>query len=86
VETPWGIKTIEEPPRHAKFICRDDGSEQVLPSGHFRCQKFDLADTGELIARGLADSENRKSQYIPVAMECDAQAADGAHALVLSPF
>ena len=73
------LKTVEEPPAHAKFIFATTEVHQVLPTIISRCQRFDLlpiqtqliAERLELIAR----TEGVAIQ--PEAISAIARAADG---------
>jgi len=73
------LKTIEEPPAHAKFIFATTEVNKVLPTVISRCQRFDLrriqttAIAGRL--RMIADAENVKIS--DAAINVIAQAADG---------
>jgi DNA polymerase-3 subunit gamma/tau len=73
------LKTIEEPPAHAKFIFATTEVNKVLPTVISRCQRFDLrriqttAIAGRL--RMIADAENVKISND--AINVIAQAADG---------
>ena len=73
------LKTIEEPPAHAKFIFATTEVNKVLPTVISRCQRFDLRRikardiAGRL--RLIADAENVKIS--DSAIRVIAQAADG---------
>jgi len=73
------LKTIEEPPAHAKFIFATTEVNKVLPTVISRCQRFDLRRIQQpAIAarlRMIADSENVKIS--DAAINVIAQAADG---------
>ena len=73
------LKTIEEPPAHAKFIFATTEAHKVLPTVVSRCQRFDLQRiTFKLISEQLkkiASSEN--INIADDAIEVIARAADG---------
>ncbi|MBN2640471.1 MAG: DNA polymerase III subunit gamma/tau [Victivallales bacterium] len=73
------LKTVEEPPRHAKFIFATTEVHMVLPTIISRCQRFDLQRIStRLIAERLmliANTENVKISM--AAVEAIARAADG---------
>jgi len=73
------LKTIEEPPAHAKFIFATTEVNKVLPTVISRCQRFDLrriqATAIAARLRMIADAENVKIS--DAAINVIAQAADG---------
>ncbi len=73
------LKTIEEPPAHAKFIFATTEVNKVLPTVISRCQRFDLRriQTTAIAARlkMIADAENVRISK--EAIDVIAQAADG---------
>ncbi len=73
------LKTIEEPPAHAKFIFATTEVNKVLPTVISRCQRFDLrriqASAIAARLRMIADAENVKIS--DDAIHVIAQAADG---------
>jgi DNA polymerase-3 subunit gamma/tau len=73
------LKTVEEPPPHAKFIFATTEVHQVLPTIISRCQRFDLQRIStKMIADRLskiADAENVKISKGAIA--AIARAADG---------
>ena len=73
------LKTIEEPPAHAKFIFATTEVNKVLPTVISRCQRFDLRRIkGTDIAgrlRLICDAENVK--ITDGALQIIARAADG---------
>ena len=73
------LKTIEEPPAHAKFIFATTEVNKVLPTVISRCQRFDLRriQAGAIAARlrMIADAENVR--ITNSALDVIAQAADG---------
>ncbi|MBR4718303.1 MAG: DNA polymerase III subunit gamma/tau [Lentisphaeria bacterium] len=73
------LKTIEEPPAHAKFIFATTEVNKVLPTVISRCQRFDLRriQTPAIAARlkMIADAENVRISK--EAIDVIAQAADG---------
>ena len=73
------LKTIEEPPEHAKFIFATTEVNKVLPTVISRCQRFDLrrikgADIAARL-RLICDTENVKIS--DGALQIIARAADG---------
>lgn len=73
------LKTIEEPPPHAKFIFATTEVNKVLPTVISRCQKFDLRRIpSELIAQRLSlIAKTEKVNISQSAINVIAQAADG---------
>ena len=73
------LKTIEEPPAHAKFIFATTEVNKVLPTVISRCQRFDLrriqASAIAARLRMIADAENVR--IADSALDVIAQAADG---------
>ena len=73
------LKTIEEPPPHAKFLFATTEAHKVLPTVVSRCQRFDLQRiTFKLITeqmRKIAQAEN--VTISDAAIEVIARAADG---------
>ncbi len=73
------LKTIEEPPAHAKFIFATTEVNKVLPTVISRCQRFDLrrikAKDISARLRFIADEEH--VNISDAAIEVIAQAADG---------
>ena len=73
------LKTIEEPPAHAKFIFATTEVNKVLPTVISRCQRFDLRriQTSAIAARlrMIADAENVRISNS--AINVIAKAADG---------
>lgn len=73
------LKTIEEPPAHAKFIFATTEVNKVLPTVISRCQRFDLrrikARDISARLRQICDAENVKIS--DSAIDVIAQAADG---------
>ena len=73
------LKTIEEPPAHAKFIFATTEVNKVLPTVISRCQRFDLrriqASAIAARLRMISDAENVKIS--DAAINVIAQAADG---------
>ncbi len=73
------LKTIEEPPAHAKFIFATTEVNKVLPTVISRCQRFDLRriQTNAIAARlqMICDAENVRISK--EAVNVIAQAADG---------
>lgn len=73
------LKTIEEPPAHAKFIFATTEVNKVLPTVISRCQRFDLCRIpAELIARRLEYiASEEKIKISRSALDVIARAADG---------
>ena len=73
------LKTIEEPPAHAKFIFATTEVNKVLPTVISRCQRFDLCRiSSELIAKRLEYiASEEKIKISRSALDVIARAADG---------
>ena len=73
------LKTIEEPPEHAKFIFATTEVNKVLPTVISRCQRFDLKRIPtNLIAERLSLIAKTEGVRIsPSAIDVIARAADG---------
>ena len=73
------LKTIEEPPAHAKFIFATTEVNKVLPTVISRCQRFDLKRIpSDLITKRLAYIAGEENIRISVpALNVIARAADG---------
>ena len=73
------LKTIEEPPEHAKFIFATTEVNKVLPTVISRCQRFDLKRIPtNLIAERLSlIAKTEGVQISPSAIDVIARAADG---------
>ena len=73
------LKTIEEPPAHAKFIFATTEVNKVLPTVISRCQRFDLCRIpSELIAKRLEFiASEEKIKISRSALDVIARAADG---------
>ena len=73
------LKTIEEPPAHAKFIVATTEVNKVLPTVISRCQRFDLCRIpAELIAKRLEYiASEEKINISRSALDVIARAADG---------
>ncbi|MCB0397327.1 MAG: DNA polymerase III subunit gamma/tau [Flavobacteriales bacterium] len=82
------LKTLEEPPAHAKFILATTEKHKVLPTILSRCQIFDFKRvTVEDIARHLAFvAEHEGIQADMEALHIIAQKSDGALRDALSTF
>ncbi len=82
------LKTLEEPPPHAKFIFATTEIRKVPITVLSRCQRFDLRRVdGDLLVRhlsGIADKENVKVE--PEALALIARAAEGSVRDSLSLF
>ena len=73
------LKTIEEPPAHAKFIFATTEVNKVLPTVISRCQRFDLCRIpAELIVKRLEYiASEEKIRISRSALDVIARAADG---------
>ena len=73
------LKTIEEPPAHAKFIFATTEVNKVLPTVISRCQRFDLRriQASAIAARLKMIAEAENVRISPSAINVIAQAADG---------
>ena len=73
------LKTIEEPPAHAKFIFATTEVNKVLPTVISRCQRFDLRriQTTAIAARLRMISDAENIRISDDAINVIAQAADG---------
>ena len=73
------LKTLEEPPPHAKFIFATTEAHKVLPTIISRCQRFDLRRIpDEIIAKHLLHiAEVEKVNLDPEAAAAIARGADG---------
>ncbi len=82
------LKTLEEPPAHAKFILATTEKHKILPTILSRCQIFDFRRIGvEDIAHHLAwVAENEHVNADPDALHIIAQKADGGLRDALSMF
>lgn len=82
------LKTLEEPPPHAKFIFATTEIRKVPITVLSRCQRFDLRRVdGDLLVRhlgGIAEKENVKAE--PEALALVARAAEGSVRDSLSLF
>ncbi len=82
------LKTLEEPPAHAKFVLATTEKHKILPTIISRCQVFDfnrisIADMTEHLQM-IATKEGVKAE--PEALHVIAQKADGALRDALSIF
>lgn len=73
------LKTIEEPPAHAKFIFATTEVNKVLPTVISRCQRFDLRriHTSDIAGRLRYISDQEHVNISDSAIRVIAQAADG---------
>lgn len=73
------LKTIEEPPEHAKFIFATTEVNKVLPTVISRCQRFDLRriKTPDIAARLRLICDTEKIPVTDGALEIIARYADG---------
>jgi DNA polymerase III subunit gamma/tau len=74
------LKTLEEPPAHAKFMFATTEPEKVLPTILSRCQRFDLRKIpAALIVKHLAYIASKENVRIDgAALHAIARGADGA--------
>jgi DNA polymerase-3 subunit gamma/tau len=81
-EKAWNalLKTVEEPPPHAKFIFATTEVRKVPVTVLSRCQRFDLrrVDGETLTAHLLAICEREQVQVEPEALAVIARAAEGS--------
>jgi len=73
------LKTLEEPPEHAKFVFATTEPEKVLPTILSRCQRFDLRRIpAALIVQHLTQiSAQEKVHVDPAALYAIARGAEG---------
>ncbi len=73
------LKTVEEPPKHAKFIFATTEVHMVLPTIISRCQRFDLQriSTRQIAERLILIAEKENVKISNSAVEAIARAADG---------
>jgi DNA polymerase-3 subunit gamma/tau len=73
------LKTLEEPPAHAKFIFATTDPQKVLPTIISRCQRFDLRPISEplIIERLRKIAAAEKFKISEGALACIARMADG---------
>ncbi len=73
------LKTVEEPPKHAKFIFATTEVHMVLPTIISRCQRFDLQriSTRQIAERLMLIAEKENVKISISAVEAIARAADG---------
>jgi DNA polymerase-3 subunit gamma/tau len=73
------LKTLEEPPEHAKFMFATTEPEKVLPTILSRCQRFDLRRIpAALIVKHLEEiARLEKVQVEPAALYAMARGAEG---------
>ncbi len=74
------LKTLEEPPPHAKFIFATTEVRRLPVTVLSRCQRFDLrrVDAATLAAHFQAVAENENAEIEPAAIRLIARAADGS--------
>ncbi|MCL6466167.1 MAG: DNA polymerase III subunit gamma/tau [candidate division WOR-3 bacterium] len=74
------LKTLEEPPAHAKFILATTAAHKVPPTIISRCQRFDFrkATPAEIVERLTWIAEREKIKISPEALSAIARRADGA--------
>ncbi len=82
------LKTLEEPPPHAKFIFATTEIRKVPVTVLSRCQRFDLRriDTGLLVKHLQAIAEKENIEAEPEALALIARAAEGSVRDALSLF
>ncbi len=73
------LKTVEEPPEHAKFMMATTDVQKVLPTILSRCQRFDLRriPTATIAKHLLYIAQNEGFTLSPAAAEAVARGADG---------
>ncbi len=73
------LKTIEEPPAHAKFIFATTEVNKVLPTVISRCQRFDLRriSTADISGRLRLICDSEHVRISDAALDIIARAADG---------
>jgi DNA polymerase-3 subunit gamma/tau len=73
------LKTLEEPPAHAKFLLATTDVQKVLPTILSRCQRFDLRriPTSVIAKHLLWIAEQEKFTLEPSAAEAVARGAEG---------
>jgi DNA polymerase-3 subunit gamma/tau len=73
------LKTLEEPPAHAKFMMATTDVQKVLPTILSRCQRFDLRriPTATIARHLLWIAEQEKFTLAPAAAEAVARGAEG---------
>ncbi|MEE8171658.1 MAG: DNA polymerase III subunit gamma/tau [Alphaproteobacteria bacterium] len=74
------LKTLEEPPPHAKFIFATTEVRRLPVTVLSRCQRFDLrrVDAATLAAHFQAIAEKENAEIEPAAIRLIARAADGS--------
>ncbi|NPV14617.1 DNA polymerase III subunit gamma/tau [candidate division WOR-3 bacterium] len=74
------LKTLEEPPAHAKFILATTAAHKVPPTITSRCQRFDFrkATPAEIVQRLTWIAERENIKISPEALTAIARRADGA--------
>lgn len=74
------LKTLEEPPSHARFILATTAAHKVLPTITSRCQRFDFrkATPAEIVQRLTWIAEKENIKIAPDALSAIARRADGA--------
>src|SRR5947207_628500 len=82
------LKTLEEPPPHAKFIFATTEIRKVPVTVLSRCQRFDLrrVDAGTLIKHLESIAAKEKVEIEPAALALIARAAEGSVRDALSLF
>jgi len=82
------LKTLEEPPRHAKFILATTEKHKIIPTILSRCQIFDFKRIStQLIVRHLENVANKEGIASDIkALQIIAQKSDGAMRDSLSLF
>ncbi|MFO8052604.1 MAG: DNA polymerase III subunit gamma/tau [Candidatus Omnitrophota bacterium] len=74
------LKTLEEPPKHVKFIFATTDPHKVLPTILSRCQKFqfNLLSLDQIVGKLSEIVENEKIKIDETLLYTIAQAADGS--------
>lgn len=73
------LKTLEEPPKHAKFILATTEKHKIIPTILSRCQVFNFnrIKTEDISSHLTYMAENEQVSYEPEALNVIAQKADG---------
>jgi DNA polymerase III subunit gamma/tau len=74
------LKTLEEPPKHAKFILATTEKHKIIPTILSRCQvfSFNRIKNEDISAHLAFMAKNENVSYEPEALQVIAQKADGA--------
>ena len=82
------LKTLEEPPAHAKFILATTEKHKIIPTILSRCQVFDFKriENSDIVAHLKYVAGNEGVQYDEGALELIARKAEGGMRDALSTF